>query len=536
MQSLLDTLLREQRDLSAVEQFDAWQRSAAEPEDRCYSERIPLSRPAPGEQYAFEVRLDDCSGCKACVTACHSLNGLEDGETWRRVGLLVTGPSEPASRSKTRRAPSAPVLLQHVTTACHHCVEPGCLHGCPVLAYEKDPVTGIVRHLDDQCIGCTYCVLMCPYEVPQYSRRLGIVRKCDMCHGRLAAGEAPACVQACPSGAIRIRTASTDEIRRSWRRADGRFLPDAPDPATTLPSTRYLTSRTELTDARAADARRLEAAEPHWPLIGFLLLSQMAVGLAITLPILPRLEPGAHRAGMTFALVSQCLAIVIAGFHLGRPERAWKSFLGWRTSWFSREVILFSAFTALLSLTVLIGPEWWLAGPTAASGLAGVVCSAMIYAATSRPFWSAARTLPRFLAATLALGAAGSIAFQNPDHARAAAWVALAAAACGFAWEAAVVHRSEPSAPAGCVPRPSERREAALHRSALLARRAFLAAWQVRCLFALLTCMGLLAIAGGGGSELLPLIMAPLAAGLVIERFLFFTTVAPDRMPGGVTP
>ena len=57
------------------------------------------------------------------------------------------------------------------------------------MAYDKDPETGIVRHLDDQCIGCQYCVLKCPYDVPKYSERLGIVRKCDMCVGRLRAGE-----------------------------------------------------------------------------------------------------------------------------------------------------------------------------------------------------------------------------------------------------------------------------------------------------------------------------------------------------------
>ena len=71
---------------------------------------------------------------------------------------------------------------QTVTTACHHCVEPACLEGCPVLAYEKDAETGIVRHLDDQCIGCQYCVLKCPYDVPKYSAKRGIVRKCDMCY------------------------------------------------------------------------------------------------------------------------------------------------------------------------------------------------------------------------------------------------------------------------------------------------------------------------------------------------------------------
>ena len=98
---------------------------------------------------------------------------------WRSVGLLHGGTSE------------LPVI-QHVTTACHHCVEPACLQGCPVKAFEKDPVTGIVKHLDDQCIGCQYCMLKCPYDVPKYSKSKGIVRKCDMCSDRLAADEAPA--------------------------------------------------------------------------------------------------------------------------------------------------------------------------------------------------------------------------------------------------------------------------------------------------------------------------------------------------------
>src|SRR5262249_30553233 len=109
----------------------------------------------PGQQYAFSVDLDACTGCKACVSACHSLNGLDDHETWRHIGTLQGG---------TTRHP----IQQTVTTACHHCLEPACQQGCPVGAYEKD--TGIVRHLDDQCIGCQYCILKCPYDVPQYMR------------------------------------------------------------------------------------------------------------------------------------------------------------------------------------------------------------------------------------------------------------------------------------------------------------------------------------------------------------------------------
>src|SRR6187200_1388011 len=51
---------------------------------------IPISKPKPGEQYAFEVDLDSCTGCKSCVAACHSLNGLDDTEPWRDVGVIVS--------------------------------------------------------------------------------------------------------------------------------------------------------------------------------------------------------------------------------------------------------------------------------------------------------------------------------------------------------------------------------------------------------------------------------------------------------------
>ena len=198
--SLVEALINGQQCLSPAEQFSQGLGSRDQPaQAKYYRDLIPLTAPRANEQYAFEVDLDACTGCKACVVACHNLNGLEEGETWRDVGLLVGGTTE------------LPVL-QHVTTACHHCIDPACLHGCPVLAYEKDPVTGIVRHLADQCIGCRYCMLTCPYDVPKYSNSQGIVHKCDMCHDRLEAHEAPACVQACPKRAIRVRVVDTQTV------------------------------------------------------------------------------------------------------------------------------------------------------------------------------------------------------------------------------------------------------------------------------------------------------------------------------------
>ncbi|OYW30934.1 MAG: molybdopterin oxidoreductase, partial [Chthoniobacter sp. 12-60-6] len=170
---IINEALREQQTLRTPVALFSEEYDAKSVRER-FTHLIPLSEPNPGEQYGFEVNLDACTGCKACVAACHSLNGLDDGESWRDMGLLVG----------TRKQP----YLQTVTTACHHCADPACAEGCPVLAYDKDAVTGIVRHLDDQCIGCSYCILKCPYDVPKFNFKRGIVRKCDMCQGRLAEG------------------------------------------------------------------------------------------------------------------------------------------------------------------------------------------------------------------------------------------------------------------------------------------------------------------------------------------------------------
>ena len=149
-------------------------------------------------------------------------------KTWRDVGLL--------DRRHRRSAP----VMQHVTAACHHCLEPACMIACPVNAYEKDPVTGIVKHLDDQCFGCQYCTLACPYEVPKYQPGKGIVRKCDMCFDPAGGGRAAGVRAGLPARGDRDprgRAAS-----RSWRRA--RPLSSCrrrPIPQITLPTTTYKT-------------------------------------------------------------------------------------------------------------------------------------------------------------------------------------------------------------------------------------------------------------------------------------------------------
>src|SRR3954470_134321 len=122
----VDRFLAEQADLSAVEGFSQRHDAATtHQQERSYRDLMPASAPAPGQQLAFAVDLDACTGCKACVAACHSLNGLEEHETWSDVGLLVG--------ERTARPHRHPV-----PPARHHCADPAWLDGCPVMAYEKD--------------------------------------------------------------------------------------------------------------------------------------------------------------------------------------------------------------------------------------------------------------------------------------------------------------------------------------------------------------------------------------------------------------
>lgn len=496
---------------------------------------IPLTAPKPGEQYAFEVDLDSCTGCKSCVAACHSLNGLDDEETWRDVGLLV---------SNNRRQP----FTQTVTSACHHCADPACLNGCPVLAYEKDPVTGIVRHLDDQCIGCQYCVLKCPYDAPKYNARLGIVRKCDMCHGRLAEGEAPACVQACPTHAIKIVTVRTDDTGNRMRDTGNR-IPETgltgtadqavdralqpsdslgriaatpagpidhalPDPAYTRPTTRFVTKRRVPDELFAGDARVLRVQAPHWPLVVMLTLLPVAVGLGVAAALAPdpaggdvtyyvtwsswlsAMRPAALAGNVTHYVTLGSWLAGAAGlgasiFHLGKPWRAWRIFLGWRKSWLSREALVFGAWFGAASVTIL-RPGF--VGASGLLGVGGLVCSAMIYVDTRRRFWRAAETFPRFLG-TAALFALAPIA---PG-------VAAFALLAKLAWEArAFFDRSLP---------------ARLQRGPLASA---------------VVCRDLLGLAG-----VILLLVAPgvsavlvLLAGEFAERHLFFRAVDAPKMPG----
>jgi Fe-S-cluster-containing dehydrogenase component/DMSO reductase anchor subunit len=407
--SLLDRLLNEQQELTAVERFAQQHDHGGLPaQAKYYSHLIPATAPMQGQQYAFDVDLDRCSGCKACVTACHSLNGLDDSEAWRDVGLLVGGTSQNP-------------VMQHVTTACHHCLDPACMTACPVDAYEKNAVTGIVKHIDDQCFGCQYCTLACPYDVPKYHSRKGIVRKCDMCSDRLSAGEAPACVQACPHEAIAISIVETQQVIEDSE-ADV-FLPGTPEPSITLPTTTYRTKRVFPRNLLPVDYYSVAVQHSHWPLIIMLVLTQLSVGaflagMALEAVISETLSAAIRPLHTLTALVFGLTALGASTLHLGRPQYAFRAVIGLKHSWLSREIVAFGAFAGVAVLyaagnwmgpeAVVSSPYWqsWLGWGVATFGLTGVFCSVMIYAFTQRTFWSFSITATKFFLTTGLLGIA----------------------------------------------------------------------------------------------------------------------------------
>jgi formate dehydrogenase iron-sulfur subunit len=513
---------RAQPELTAVDRFarEARDRAIAGPH---YRAQLPASPPGSGQQYAFEVDLDRCTGCKACVTACHNLNGLDDGETWRAVGVLHGGSA------------AAPVK-QTVSTACHHCLDPACMSGCPVGAYEKDAVTGIVKHLDDQCIGCQYCTFTCPYEVPQYSARLGIVRKCDMCSDRLVAGEAPACVQACPNGAIAI---TVIDQRQALEDAQGdAFLPGAPSPAITVPTTVYRSDRAPPRNLLPADFYRTAPAQRHVPLVVMLVLTQLSVGTFLVDAIASRFLRDDARTALqpTWALAALSIALVALAAsvcHLGRPRYAFRAVIGLRTSWMSREIVAFGGFAlcaiAYAAASFVARPaalhdvlRWTVAG----LGVAAVACSTLIYHATGKAWWTATRTGFKFFATTALLGVAttrvvvaiAGLALPRAQAIAAALVIAISVAK-GAGELAVLVHLRD-------------RRYGELRRTAVLLTRD-LRRWLIARFAALIAGGIALPLADPRGALAAALAsFALVLAGELLERTLFFAAASSHRMPG----
>ena len=507
-----------------IESFSRVHHNLLDDGARTFRELVPSSTPGEGQQYAFEVDLDRCFSCKSCVTACHSMNGLDPEEVWRSVGLLAGG---------TETHP----VLKTVTSSCHHCLEPACADGCPVNAYTKDSITGIVHHLDDQCIGCQYCVLKCPYGAPQYNKRLGVVRKCDMCSPRLAAGEPPACATACPSQAIRVTIVEEVDVRESCEL--GEFLPSAATAGYTLPATSYVTTKPLPRNALPGDYHAIRPELTHGPLVAMLVLSQLAVGVGLIGGLFCSSQLNSALAMAIGTFLTGVLAMGASTRHLGRPLYAFRAVLGFRKSWLSREIIAFGGFSAAscaLMLAYLLGWQtapFWVA--TWVTGVSGVLCSVMVYHDTHRAFWNLSLTGSKFLLTTIGSGASLALVLSA---------VTSQTPAVGYptlAWVVVVGVLAKLMIEASLLTHLRDHSQTPLRRSARLLAGQLKGAFLVRLGLGLAGGIALPSLiiveAAGLDGPLVALTLTSLVlvlAGDFIERHLFFVAVTPPKMPGGI--
>ena len=178
---------------------------------------------------AMLIDTTRCIGCRGCQVACKSWNEL--GAQRSAFSETGTNPRRLDANNFTRvlfrevRADDG-LRFSFVKRQCMHCEEPACAAACPVGALVK-LATGPVVYRDDRCIGCRYCMLACPFEVPkfQWDARVPYVRKCTFCADRQTLGKPPACAATCPTGALLFgdRDALVAEAHRRIDEHPGRY-------------------------------------------------------------------------------------------------------------------------------------------------------------------------------------------------------------------------------------------------------------------------------------------------------------------------
>ena len=167
----------------------------------------PAGEPASKlQRWGMLVDTTKCSsGCDKCVSACATENGINE---------KVADPRQAAQWIRKIEVKNPKNGYQHsLPMMCQHCAEPPCVDVCPTGASMKraDGIVLVDRHI---CIGCRYCMMACPYKArsfvhqpltqqnPEVPRGLGCVESCTFCVHRVDKGLKPACVEACPEGAM----------------------------------------------------------------------------------------------------------------------------------------------------------------------------------------------------------------------------------------------------------------------------------------------------------------------------------------------
>lgn len=186
------------------------------------STQTPSEKPST---VAVLVDTTRCEGCQSCEEACATANGLPK-------------PSTSANALAKHREASTEqwsVINKHTTSKgevfvkrqCMHCLAPACAAACLTKAMLKTK-RGPVVWREPQCMGCRFCMVSCPFDVPkfEYDSPLPRIQKCRLCWERLEKGKKPACVEECPNEALTFgnRDDLLEEARRRIYTSKGKYI------------------------------------------------------------------------------------------------------------------------------------------------------------------------------------------------------------------------------------------------------------------------------------------------------------------------
>lgn len=155
------------------------------------------------ETWGILIDLTRCAGCNSCALACKESNRLPNANVeplalGSDTYTCVTGRQLTTSRGD--------VEVRYIKQQCMHCLKAACVSACPAAAMYKSE-SGAVVYRPERCLGCRYCQLACPFGIPRFEWENGVtpvISKCWLCYNRLQRGQSPACVAACPTGALRF--------------------------------------------------------------------------------------------------------------------------------------------------------------------------------------------------------------------------------------------------------------------------------------------------------------------------------------------
>jgi formate dehydrogenase iron-sulfur subunit len=188
-------------------------------------EQATASESVTGETVGILIDLTRCVGCNSCAMACRAANELGDPNeiptTLAPDAYTFVEPIEAVTAAGER-------VTRYVKRQCMHCLNAACVAACPAAAMYNSG-EGPVIYRAARCLGCRYCEVGCPFGIPRFNWDVGVgakINKCWMCYERLQNGEKPACVAACPTGALDFgkRTALLSGAQRRIQTHPDRYV------------------------------------------------------------------------------------------------------------------------------------------------------------------------------------------------------------------------------------------------------------------------------------------------------------------------